>query len=370
MPPQPQSSMGLMNGSPIQQQVHGGAKPQQMPPNFGPAALFNHFSSMFDNNNQVGNNQVWGACHLPARSPPEQQYSAPPAYMGQMDGMMAPPPDSSKAPGYRSASQRMVNSPIALSLTSYATSMSGSPVYLHGPAAVGTPSFSRQHFSPHPWSAATSGESQAVPPPSKVSSSGPAAPPPHQTKQGQGGSQQDRKVPPPIGTERLARIRQTTVNPPLLPTSYTAPVGQGGIWSFGVGSASEAMSGWSQPLMGSHMVHPGLQADHTFSQYQPMEQDDSGISNPANYHQQHINHPNNYMDFPKGMAMSMYGGTILPPHPPMGESPGGGLFSGLHAADPAWSPIIKVVPNNADNTDPQQVWPGTWAPHVHLNHVN
>eukprot|EP00063_Salmo_salar_P079513 XP_014054348.1 PREDICTED: ankyrin repeat and KH domain-containing protein 1-like [Salmo salar] len=131
------------------------------------------------------------------------------------------------------------------------------------------------------------------------------------------------------------------------------------------------MSGWSQPLMGSHMIHPGLQADHTFSQYQPMEQDDTGISNPANnYHQQHINHPNNYMDFPKGMAMSMYGGTILPPNPPMGESPGGGMFNGLHAADPAWSPIIKVVPNNADNTDPQQVWPGTWAPHVHLNHVN
>lgn len=46
-------------------------------------------------------------------------------------------------------------------------------------------------------------------------------------------SQQDRKVPPPIGTER--RNRQT-VN--ILPTSYTPPVGQGGIWSFGVGSAS------------------------------------------------------------------------------------------------------------------------------------
>uniref|UniRef100_A0A8C7QX56 Ankyrin repeat and KH domain containing 1 n=1 Tax=Oncorhynchus mykiss TaxID=8022 RepID=A0A8C7QX56_ONCMY len=210
-----------------------------------------------------------------------------------------------------------------------------------------------------------SSESQAVPPPSTVSSSGPVAPPPHQAKQGS--SQQDRKVPPPIGTERLARIRQTTVNPPLLQTSYTAPVGQGGIWSFGVG---KAMSGWSQPLMGSHVIHPGLQADHTFSQYQPMEQDDSGISNPANYHQQHINHPNNYMDFPKGMAMSIYGGTMLPPNPPMGEGPGGAMFNGLHAADPAWSPIIKVVPNNADNTDPQQVWPGTWPPHVHLNHVN
>lgn len=52
-------------------------------------------------------------------------------------------------------------------------------------------------------------------------------------------SQQDRKVPPPIGTERLARIRQTgSVNHAMLPTSYTPPVGQGGIWSFGVGSGS------------------------------------------------------------------------------------------------------------------------------------
>ncbi|MEQ2193563.1 hypothetical protein XENOCAPTIV_003796 [Xenoophorus captivus] len=114
-------------------------------------------------------------------------------------------------------------------------------------------------------------------------------------------SQQDRKVPPPIGTERLARIRQTgSVNPPLLTTSYTASVGQGGIWSFGVGSASEAMSGWSQPLMSSHMMHPQLQAEQSaFSQHQPMEQDDTGIANPANsYHQpQHL--PNNYMDFQK-----------------------------------------------------------------------
>lgn len=363
----------MMNGSQMQHVANTG-KPQQIPPNFGPAGLFN-FSSIFDNNSQVGNNQVWGACHLPARSPPEQSYSAPPAYMsmGQMENMMPPPPpDSSKAPGYRSASQRMVNSPIAL--TSYATSISGSPVYLHG---HGTPSFSRQHFSPHPWSASTSGESP-VPPPSTVSSSAlstSAVPPPPQPKQGSS-SQQDRKVPPPIGTERLARIRQTgSVNPPLLTTSYTASVGQGGIWSFGVGSASEAMSGWSQPLMSSHMMHPQLQAEQSaFSQHQPMEQDDTGIANPANnYHQpQHL--PNSYMDFPKGMPMSMYGGTMLPPHPPMAEGPGGPMYNGLHAGDPAWSPIIKVVPNNADNSDPQQqVWPGTWAPHVgnvHLNHVN
>lgn len=63
---------------------------------------------------------------------------------------------------------------------------------------------------------------------------------------------------------------------------------------------TEAMSGWSQPLMGSHMMHPQLQAEQSaFSQHQPMEQDDTGIANPANsYHQpQHL--PNSYMDYPK-----------------------------------------------------------------------
>lgn len=63
---------------------------------------------------------------------------------------------------------------------------------------------------------------------------------------------------------------------------------------------TEAMSGWSQPLMSSHMMHPQLQAEQSaFSQHQPMEQDDTGIANPANnYHQpQHL--PNSYMDFPK-----------------------------------------------------------------------
>lgn len=75
------------------------------------------FCNAIVHNLQVGNNQVWGTCPLPARSPPEQTYSAPPPYMGmgQMESMMPPPPpDSSKAPGYRSASQRMVNSPIGM----------------------------------------------------------------------------------------------------------------------------------------------------------------------------------------------------------------------------------------------------------------
>uniref|UniRef100_A0AAX7U6U3 K Homology domain-containing protein n=1 Tax=Astatotilapia calliptera TaxID=8154 RepID=A0AAX7U6U3_ASTCA len=382
-------NLGMMNGSQMQHVASAG-KPQQMHANLGHTGLFS-FSSIFDNSNQVGNNPVWGACHLPTRSPPEQSFSAQQAYMsmGQMENMMPPPPpDSSKAPGYRSTTQRMVNSPIAdsllllsvsLALPNFATGISGGAVFLPGHTA-GTPSFSRQHFSPHPWSASTSGESP-VPPPSTVSSSAlstSAVASPPQPKPGSS-SQQDRKVPPPIGTERLARIRQTgSVNPPLLTTSYTASVGQGGIWSFGVGSGSEAMSGWSQPLMNSHMMHPQMHAEQSaFSQHQPMEQDDTGIANPANnYHQpQHL--PNSYMDFPKGMPMSMYGGTMLPPHPTMAEGPGGPMYNGLHAGhagDPAWSPIIKVVPNNADNSDPQQqVWTGTWAPHVgnvHLNHVN
>lgn len=68
---------------------------------------------------QVGNSQVWNTFRPPARSPPEQSYSVPPAYMsvGQMENMIPPPPpESSKAPGYRSASQRMVNSPIGMTV--------------------------------------------------------------------------------------------------------------------------------------------------------------------------------------------------------------------------------------------------------------
>uniref|UniRef100_A0AAY5L7P2 K Homology domain-containing protein n=1 Tax=Esox lucius TaxID=8010 RepID=A0AAY5L7P2_ESOLU len=384
MPP----GVGMMNGS--QLHVHGG-KAQHLPPNYGPTAVFNHFSSMFESG-PAGNSQVWGACHLPARVPPEQQYGAPPAYMqgiGQMENAM-PPPDGSKAPGYRCNTQRIVTSPIGMhpmdpsgscisssaALTSFATSISCSPVYLPGPPPVGTPSFSRQHFSPHPWSASSSCES----PIPSVSSSGSAplcvstvTPALIQAKANSSSSQQDRKVPPPIGTERLARIRQTgSVNHAMLTASYTPPVGQGGIWSFGVGSASEAMSGWSQPLMGAHVMHQAMQDQSSFSQHQNMERDDTGTANPSNTFSQPM--PTNFMDFPKGLPMSMYGGTMIPHHLPMGEAPGGPMYNGtVHNADQAWSPVLKVVSSSAETSDPQQVWPGTWAPHVGnvpLNHVN
>uniref|UniRef100_A0A8C1VXB7 Ankyrin repeat and KH domain containing 1 n=1 Tax=Cyprinus carpio TaxID=7962 RepID=A0A8C1VXB7_CYPCA len=367
------STMGMINGS--QMHLHSGKA--QLPPNFGPAAIFSHFSSIFDSN-QMGNNQVWGACHLPARTHPEQPYSAPNnAYisgMGQIENVI-PPPDGSKAPGYRCSSQRIVSSPIGkCSLYIKGVNISASPVFLPGPANVGTPSFSRQHFSPHPWSASTSCES-----PVPSVSSGASSPlctstvtPALIQAKPSSSNQQDRKVPPPIGTERLARIRQTgTVNHTMLPTSYTPPVGQGGIWSFGVGSASETMSGWSQPLMGGPVMHQQMQESSAFSQHQAMERDDTGIVAPSNTFHQPL--PTNFMDFPKGLPMSMYGGTMIPPHPQMAEGPGGPVYNGLHTSDPAWNPILKVVPNTAENSDPQQVWPGTWAPHVgnvHLNHVN
>lgn len=47
------ANLGMVNGS--QMHVASTGKPQQIPANFGPAGLFN-FSSIFDNNNQVG----WG----------------------------------------------------------------------------------------------------------------------------------------------------------------------------------------------------------------------------------------------------------------------------------------------------------------------
>ncbi|KAJ7997313.1 hypothetical protein DPEC_G00227670 [Dallia pectoralis] len=376
------SGVGMVNGS--QLHVHG-AKAQHLPPSYGPTAVFNHFGSMFDSG-PAGNSQVWGACHLPTRVPPEQPYGAPPTYMqgmGQMDNTMAPQ-DGSKAPGYRCGAQRIVTSPIGMhpmdtsgncisssaALTSFATSISCSPVYLQGPPPVGTPSFSRQHFSPHPWSASTSRESP-VPP---VSSSGssplcPSSVTPALIQAKAISSLQDRKVPPPIGTERLARIRQTgSVNHTMLTASYAPPVGQGGIWSFGVGGASEAMSGWSQPLMGGHVMHQALQDQSSFSQHQNMERDDSGTANPSNTFSQPM--PSSYMDFPKGL--SMYGGTMIPHHLPMGDAPGGPMYNGtVHSADQAWNPVLKVV--SAETSDPQQVWPGTWGPHVGnvpLNHVN
>uniref|UniRef100_A0A8D2PDY8 K Homology domain-containing protein n=1 Tax=Zosterops lateralis melanops TaxID=1220523 RepID=A0A8D2PDY8_ZOSLA len=349
------SAMNVMNGS----QMHINPANKSLPPAFGPATLFNHFSSLFDSN-QVPANQAWGDCPLSTRAAADPSFTVQSTFLnnsvlGHVENVH---PDNSKAPGFRPPSQRVSTSPVGLPsldpsnssttsssgpLTGFSANIQGARVYLQGPAPVGTPSFNRQHFSPHPWTSATNSSASA---------------PANLGQPKAGTPSQDRKVPPPIGTERLARIRQGgSVTPTPLGTNFTAPVGHSGIWSFGVNSVSEGLSGWSQPVMGSHPMHQQLSDPGTFSQHQPMERDDSGIVAPSNIFHQPM--PNSFVDFSKGLPISMYGGTLIPSHPQLADGPGGPLFNGLHTPDPAWNPMIKVVQNSTECTDAQQV---VWLP--------
>ncbi|XP_065411917.1 ankyrin repeat and KH domain-containing protein 1 isoform X17 [Chrysemys picta bellii] len=404
------SAMNVMNGS----QMHINPANKSLPPTFGPATLFNHFSSLFDSN-QVPANQGWGDCPLSTRAAADPSFTVQSTFLsnsvlGHIENVH---PDNSKAPGFRPPSQRVSTSPVglpSLDPSNGSSAASSAPltgfsaniqrVYLQGPAPVGTPSFNRQHFSPHPWTSATNscrnfmGESPIPSVSSGSSSPLSASSAPSNLGQPKAGStSQDRKVPPPIGTERLARIRQGgSVTPTPLGTNFTAPVGHSGIWSFGVNSVSdglliqpqyptwdgiksrknrEGLSGWSQPIMGNHPMHQQLSDPGTFSQHQPMERDDSGIVAPSNIFHQPM--PNSFVDFSKGLPISMYGGALIPSHPQLADGPGGPLFNGLHTPDPAWNPMIKVVQNSTECTDAQQIWPGTWAPHIgnmHLKYVN
>ncbi|XP_067852405.1 ankyrin repeat and KH domain-containing protein 1 isoform X10 [Heptranchias perlo] len=392
-PMQLSSALGMLNVS----QIHANPGSKSLPPNFGSAALFSPFNSFFDNT-QVSANHVWGSCPLPSRPTQDPTFSGHSNYMGssvlgQLDAVL--PHDNSKAPGFRPPSQRVTSSPTGMSamdpsgnaisssstpMTSFAPSMAGSQVYVQGPAPVGmpAPSFSRQHFSPHPWSSTTAPATCESPPSVSSGASSPlsaASAPPSLGQPKSSNANQDRKVPPPIGTERSARIRQTGSMTPLstmMGSNLTTPVGQGGIWSFGVSNNSDGISGWSQGVMGGHLMHQSISDPASFSQHQPLERDDTGIVAPSNTFHQPV--PSNFMDYNKqGLPLSMYGNAMIPPHPQLADGPGAPLFNGLHAADPAWNPMIKVVTNSSENADPQQVWPGTWAPHignVHLNHVN
>ncbi|XP_043924865.1 ankyrin repeat and KH domain-containing protein 1-like [Protopterus annectens] len=353
----------LMNSS----QMHISPANKSLPPNFGPAALFSPFNSLFDNS-QVTANPVWGNCSpLSTRTAPDQAYSAQTNFIGNLDNTFTP--DNAKAPGFRPLPQRPCTSPVGVTLdssgisvsspstplTSFTANMAGSQVLLQGPPPVGTPSFSRQHFSPHPWTSVSNTCESPVPAVSSGSSSphssASAAPSLGQAKASS--MSQDRKVPPPIGTERLARIRQGGSGTPApLGANFTGPVGHGGIWSFGV-SASEGLSGWSQPVMGNHLVHQQVSDPAAFSQHQPLERDDTGIVAPSNAFHQPV--PSNFMDFSKGVPLSMYGGTVIPSHPQLADGTGGPIFNGLHAADPSWNPMIKVVPTTTDGADPPQV---------------
>uniref|UniRef100_A0A8B9EN61 K Homology domain-containing protein n=1 Tax=Anser cygnoides TaxID=8845 RepID=A0A8B9EN61_ANSCY len=361
------SAMNVMNGS----QMHINSANKSLPPAFGPATLFNHFSSLFDSN-QVPSNQGWGDCPLSTRAAADPSFTVQSTFLnnsvlGHVENMH---PDNSKAPGFRPPSQRVSTSPVGLPsldpsnssttsssgpLTGFSANMQGARVYLQGPAPVGTPSFNRQHFSPHPWTSATNSCESPIPSVSSGSSSplSAASAPSNLGQPKTGNTNQDRKVPPPIGTERLARIRQGgSVTPTPLGTNFTAPVGHSGIWSFGVNSVSEGLSGWSQPVMGNHPMHQQLSDPGTFSQHQPMERDDSGIVAPSNIFHQPM--PNSFVDFSKGLPISMYGGTLIPSHPQLADGPGGPLFNGLHTPDPAWNPMIKVVQNSTECTDAQQ----------------
>uniref|UniRef100_A0A2K6GZ63 Ankyrin repeat and KH domain containing 1 n=1 Tax=Propithecus coquereli TaxID=379532 RepID=A0A2K6GZ63_PROCO len=362
------SAMNIMNGS----QMHINPANKSLPPTFGPATLFNHFSSLFDSN-QVPANQGWGDGPLTSRVATDASFTVQSAFLGNsvLGHLENVHPDNSKAPGFRPPSQRVSTSPVGLpsidpsgsspsSTSAPLTSFSGIPgtrVFLQGPAPVGTPSFNRQHFSPHPWTSASNSSTSAPP----------------TLGQPKGGSaSQDRKIPPPIGTERLARIRQGgSVAQAPVGTSFVAPVGHSGIWSFGVNAVSEGLSGWSQSVIGNHPMHQQLSDPGTFSQHQPMERDDSGMVAPSNIFHQPI--ASGFVDFSKGLPISMYGGTIIPSHPQLADVPGGPLFNGLHNPDPAWNPMIKVIQNSTECTDAQQIWPGTWAPHIgnmHLKYVN
>uniref|UniRef100_A0A8C0JQW9 Ankyrin repeat and KH domain containing 1 n=1 Tax=Canis lupus dingo TaxID=286419 RepID=A0A8C0JQW9_CANLU len=375
------SAMNIMNGS----QMHINPANKSLPPTFGPATLFNHFSSLFDSS-QVPANQGWGDGPLSSRVAADASFTVQSAFLGNsvLGHLENVHPDNSKAPGFR-PSQRVStslpsidpsgNSPSSSSAT--LTSFSGIPgtrVFLQGPAPVGTPSFNRQHFSPHPWTSASNSCDSPIPSVSSGSSSplsATSAPPTLGQPKG-GSASQDRKIPPPIGTERLARIRQGgSVAQAPVGTSFVAPVGHSGIWSFGVNAMSEGLSGWSQSVIGNHPMHQQLSDPSTFSQHQPMERDDSGMVAPSNIFHQPM--ASSFLDFSKGLPISMYGGTIIPSHPQLADVPGGPLFNGLHNPDPAWNPMIKVIQNSTECTDAQQIWPGTWAPHIgnmHLKYVN
>ncbi|XP_042547950.1 ankyrin repeat and KH domain-containing protein 1 isoform X9 [Dipodomys spectabilis] len=360
------SAVNIMNGS----QMHINPANKSLQPTFGPATLFNHFSSLFDSS-QVPANQGWGDGPLPSRVAADASFTVQSAFLGNsvLGHLENMHPDNSKAPGFRPPSQRVSTSPVGLpsidpsgsspsSSSATLTSFSGIPgtrVFLQGPAPVGTPNFNRQHFSPHPWTSASNSCDSPIPSISSGSSSplsATSAPPTLGQPKG-GSASQDRKIPPPIGTERLARIRQGgSVAQAPVGTSFVAPVGHSGIWSFGVNAMSEGLSGWSQSIIGNHPMHQQLSDPSTFSQHQPMERDDSGMVAPSNIFHQPM--ASGFVDFSKGLPISMYGGTIIPSHPQLADVPGGPLFNGLHNPDPAWNPMIKVIQNSAECTDAQQ----------------
>uniref|UniRef100_A0A8C0J2V8 Ankyrin repeat and KH domain containing 1 n=1 Tax=Chelonoidis abingdonii TaxID=106734 RepID=A0A8C0J2V8_CHEAB len=363
------SAMNVMNGS----QMHINPANKSLPPTFGPATIFNHFSSLFDSN-QVPANQGWGDCPLSTRAAADPSFTVQSTFLsnsvlGHIENVH---PDNSKAPGFRPPSQRVSTSPVGKStkfLLWHSIRGVAMLVWICKKQESPVAPYRLTDVLEHKLSNILSPGESPIPSVSSGSSSplSAASAPSNLGQPKAGSTSQDRKVPPPIGTERLARIRQGgSVTPTPLGTNFTAPVGHSGIWSFGVNSVSG-----KSPIMGNHPMHQQLSDPGTFSQHQPMERDDSGIVAPSNIFHQPM--PNSFVDFSKGLPISMYGGALIPSHPQLADGPGGPLFNGLHTPDPAWNPMIKVVQNSTECTDAQQIWPGTWAPHIgnmHLKYVN
>ncbi|XP_075065851.1 ankyrin repeat and KH domain-containing protein 1 isoform X2 [Mixophyes fleayi] len=359
---------------------------KQLSPSLGPA-LFNHFSSLLDS--QVSGSQGWGGCQLSPHTSDlsfsDQSTYLDNALLGHIENHHSL--DGSKAPGFRSSFQRVSSGSLATSFdgadtcslsttmtpTNFTSNHHASQVFFQGPS-VGTPNFNRQHFSPHPWTNSSSSCESPVPSASTGSSSplSSISAPPSLGQLQPVSLANDRKIPPPIGTERLARIRQSGYfTSCALGNTFSAPVGHTGIWSFGGNNGSDGFPSWSQPVISSHAMHQPLADNTVFSQHQHMERDESGILNPSNLFHQPMS--STVLDFPKGVPLSMHGGKMLTSHQQLAEIPGAPVFNGLHTHDATWSPLVKVVPNSAECTDAHKIWSGTWAPHVgtaHLKYVN
>ncbi|XP_073505669.1 ankyrin repeat and KH domain-containing protein 1-like [Phyllobates terribilis] len=267
-------------------QVHLNLTSTQLPPPFVPA-LNNQFSSHI---NQVPSGQGWGGCHSSGET------------TNQFLTDQTPGPDTTmlenfhslivnNPPGFRSPQRRSSGSvasfdsdnslPIsAPSMNSLETNLYASQTFLQG-HNVCSPNFGRQHFSPHPWTnssnschslgpSALSGSTSPLPSSTDPQLSGPIQPI---------NFTNDRKIPPPIGTERLARIRQS--GSCAVGNTYSTSVGQNGIWSFGVNSEPEVFSGWSQPVMNAQVFHQPQPENSVFSLHQYMERDEYGVLHPS-----------------------------------------------------------------------------------------
>uniref|UniRef100_A0A803V9Z7 Ankyrin repeat domain-containing protein 17 n=1 Tax=Ficedula albicollis TaxID=59894 RepID=A0A803V9Z7_FICAL len=356
----------LSTQSASQNSAHPASKP--MGNNFSATLPFGPFSTLFENS-PTSAHAFWGGSVVSSQTTPESMLSAKSSFLPNSEPLHQS--DTSKAPGFRPPLQRPAPSPSGIvsmdspyasvtpsstHLGSFASNLSGGPIYAPGTPLGGAPAaanFNRQHFSPLSLLPPCSSASSAPSPTPSAVSLGSEKP---------SNVSQDRKVPVPIGTERSARIRQTgTSTPSVIGSNLAAPVGHSGIWSF------EGIGGSQGTGMGSHMIHRPMSDPGVFS-HQAMDRDSTGIVAPSGTFHQPV--PAGYMDFPKGMPFSVYGNAIIPPVAPITDGTAGPIFNGPHAADPSWNSLIKMVSNSTENNGPQTVWTGTWTPHMNSVHMN